>query len=328
MEEHKKGDEHKHFEEEFPVRKSGHSKSFTETIRGNPWILSTIIFGILFLGFLVAGMVGNISGKQAGEKLVNFVETQTGQTSEVLETKSFDSNFYEVTLSFQGQEIPAYVTKDGKYFVTSLTLLDIPKTEVTKTPPKEAPKSDRPKAELFVMTYCPYGTQAEKGFIPMIKAMNDSIDSKIRFVHYFMHGDPEENETYVQVCLREEQSPKYLDYLTCFLEDGNSSRCLKQTKVDVTKMNICIKNGKAKEYYAQDSNLSNSYGVQGSPSLVINGQMVQSGRSPGQFLQAVCLAFNVAPGKCASLNLSTQSPAPMWGWNATSTSGASAAQCA
>ena len=80
-----------------------------------------------------------------------------------------------------------------------------------------------------------------------------------------MHGDKEEAETYNQVCIREEQSAKYLDYLTCFLEDGNSARCLTKAGVDQTKLNVCLSTNKSKEYYAQDSALSQEYGVQGSP---------------------------------------------------------------
>lgn len=331
MEEGKHEEHRHHSKEEGHAKKRKTSEDFVQKMRQNPWILSTLVLGILVLVFLVSNFTGiigkTISEKEAGEKMLNFVKAQTGGQGEILEVKSFDDNFYEITISLQGQEIPIYSTKDGKYFVPSFTPLDIETEESKQTEEeKEITKSDKPKAELFVMTHCPYGTQAEKGFIPMMNAMGSSVDAKIRFVHYFMHGETEENETYVQVCLREEQSSKYLSYLTCFLEDGNTSRCLKETKVDTTKMNTCIKNGKAKEYYQEDSDLSKKYGVQGSPTLVVNGGIVSSGRSANAYLDTICKAFNSAQDKCSTLKLSSQNPSPMWGWGETNAS-ATTAQC-
>ncbi|MCK4552709.1 hypothetical protein KAT80_00710, partial [Candidatus Pacearchaeota archaeon] len=160
--------------------------------------------------------------------------------------------------------------------------------------------------------HCPYGTQAEKGIIPTIKALGDTIDAKIRFVHYFMH-EPEETETPRQVCIREEQPSKWYDYLGCFLEDGDSDRCLIEAKIDKAKMNKCISSGKSDEYYAEDSALSEGYGVRGSPSLVINGVMINSGRSPAGYLETICSAFNEKPEEC-NLELSSASPKPMWGY--------------
>ncbi|MBI2124670.1 thioredoxin domain-containing protein, partial [Candidatus Pacearchaeota archaeon] len=190
----------------------------------------------------------------------------------------------------------------------------------------QAIKSAKPKVELFVMTYCPYGTQAEKGLIPALNLLGDKIDAKIRFVHYFMHGDKEEQETYTQLCIREEQSGKYLSYLECFLEDGNSARCLAEAGIDKTKLNSCTES-KAKGYYASDSALSNSYGVQGSPTLIINGQEASSGRSSSALLSAICSAFSNEPEECSE-QVSSEDPAPGFGYvGAGSHSGGNAGSC-
>lgn len=304
------------------------SNGLTESLRENPWILSTAVLGVILLFLLIMSFTGitgkSISEEKAGELILSFAESQ-GVSVDLIGVAEEDS-FYVVTISLQGQTFPLYVTKDGKYMVQAVIPLSETKVNTpTSAEAKAAPKSDKPEAELFIMTHCPYGTQAEKGFIPMINEMKDLIDYKIRFVHYFMHGETEENETYAQICIREEQPTKFIPYLTCFLEDGNSSRCLKESKVDVAKLNTCIKNGKAKEYYALDSQLSEQYGVQGSPALVVNGVQVSSGRSPSAYLSTVCNAFNNAPKECDSLGLSSASPSPMWGWDTTASS--STAQC-
>ena len=129
-----------------------------------------------------------------------------------------------------------------------------------------------------------------------------------------MH-EPEETETPRQVCIREEQGDRFLDYLECFLGEGDYEVCLKQVGIDEAKMNNRISSGQAAEYYASDSGLSEGYGVQGSPTLVINGVIVSSGRSPAGYLGTVCSAFNSEPSECG-VELSSTSPSAGFGYGA------------
>ncbi len=297
--------------------------------RKNPWILSTIVLGIITLILLLTsfnlGDSNFISGEVAANNLVDFLNTRAdGQVS--LGEVSEESGLYKVVVEYQGDSIPLYTTKDGKYFIQGVVPLtgEVIKQNSQDSTPKEVPKSDKPQAELFVMTYCPYGTQAEKGFIPFIEAMGDLIDAKIRFVHYFMHGDDEEQETYRQTCIREEQPEKYLTYLRAFLEEGDFNYALTKAGIDSVKLNNCISSGKGKEYYELDSSLSEQYGVRGSPTLVVNGVIVPSGRSSDAFLQTICSAFNNAPSECSSLTLNSETPNPMWGWDSSTNTGTTA----
>ena len=313
---------HSHYEHHESLRKK---KDMTEKIRTNPWIISTFVLGILAIILIVGSVSGGITGKtisqdKAAELVVGFIESQVGGEVELIGVSS-ESGLYKVIVLFQGSEVPLHVTKDGKNLVQVLSPLSL--LEPKELEPVEGiVKSDVPEVELFVMTHCPYGTQAEKGFIPAIKALGDSVDAKIRFVHYFMH-DPEETETPIQVCIREEQPDKFLDYLECFLEDGDSDRCIIEAGIDKSKLDSCVQD-KADAYYVVDSELSESYGVRGSPTLVINGEIVSSARDPAAYLDVICQAFNEAPEECGE-ELSSASPSPMWGWDATGSS--TTAQC-
>lgn len=299
--------------------------SFTEKIRENPWVLSTLVLGavvllLLFLNFK-GGITGNvISADDASERLLDYY-TQGGADGLELDSVVEENGLYKINFKYQGAIVPIYMTKDGS-MAGSMTALV--RQTISEEQNEEVPKTDKPKVELFVMTYCPYGTQAEKGFIPFIEAIGNLVDAKIRFVHYFMHGDTEEQETYTQVCIREEQSSKYLVYLREFLVEGNSEAALKKAGIDSVKLNDCI-DKKAKDYYAEDSELSEKYGVQGSPTLIINGAIISSGRSPASYLSAVCSAFNTSPSECTSLELDSSNPSPMWGWEISSSS--STASC-
>jgi len=297
----------------------------------NPWMISTIFLGaivlvLMIIYFLQGGITGNvIKGDDAGSQLVEYLNAKTGGGVEYVSSEDL-GNIYMVTVAYQGDEIPVYITKDGKYFLQGAVPLSETATDTTatqtQTQPQNIPKSDKPKVELFIMTYCPYGTQAEKGIIPAIEALGNKIDAEIRFVHYFMHGDDEEQETYRQLCIREKYSDKYLDYLKCFLEDGNATRCLNLMKLNVDS---CM-TSEGKTYYATDSELSQGYGVQGSPTLIINGQEVSSARDSASYLKTICSAFNTAPSEC-SKTLSSTSPSSGFGYSATAGSSATAAQC-
>lgn len=327
---------HQHKPSHLHSHKHKIQENLTEKMRENPWVLSTIVLGILSFLLIVGSFSGGVSGKvisesDAGQAILDFASAQVDGEVELTGVETFGDYLYEVTLSLDGQDIPLYLTKDGENLVQGVmpmaSLTEKETSSQTKPPQTQISKSDKPRVELFVMTHCPYGTQAEKGFIPAMRTLADTADVKIRFVHYFMHKNvgEEPDETPRQVCIREEQSDKYLDYLECFLEDGDSSRCLTEIKIDEDAMNECIDNGNAAKYYEEDSALSNSYGVRGSPTLIINGDQSTAGRDSASYLEGICNAFNTAPEEC-DVELSSVSQSPGFGYSA-SGGGNSAAQC-
>lgn len=298
-------------------------------IKLNVWMLASIVFALLFVLSLIfrggTGITGNvISNQEAGSKTLSLINDYfITEGSATLTGIEEESNLYKVNLLYNSQVTPVYITKDGKYLIMPNGLVDIAQLEATASqqgeeqPEAETPKSNKPVVELFVMTHCPYGTQAEKGLIPVLELLGDSIDGKIRFVHYFMHGDKEEQETYRQVCIREEQPEKYLDYLKCFLEAGNSEECLGNANIDKAKLDSCIKD-KSEGYYAEDSALSEEYGVRGSPTLVVNGVIVSSARSPAAYLSTICSAFNAPAEECTE-QLSSTTPGAGFGYEGSGT---------
>ncbi|MBU1136522.1 MAG: hypothetical protein KJ559_03365 [Nanoarchaeota archaeon] len=314
-------------ETEEKTKEKNNKKDLTEKLRENPWVVSTVVLGIICLILLItslnSGITGNIvSEKQAGENLLSFAKAQ-GVNFQITEIKD-NFNLYEVMGSIDGEILSVYITKDGKNLVQGLTPLSITQENVRQTP-QEIKKSDKPVVELFVMTHCPYGTQAEKGIIPVFELLGNKINSDIRFVHYFMHGDVEEQETNNQVCIREEQNEKYLSYMRCFLEAGETESCLAKSGINKAKLEKCISE-KAETYYGVDSGLSNQYGVGGSPTLVINNQIVDSGRSSAAYLNTICSAFNKAPEECSN-TMSSENPSPMWGWSASGNTASSGGSC-
>ncbi len=208
----------------------------------------------------------------------------------------------------------------------------------TPAPTNEAEKSDVPTVEAFVMSHCPYGTQIEKGMIPVVKTLGDTIDFELKFVDYAMHDKKELDEQLAQYCIQENEPEKLISYLECFLEDGESQPCLESTGINQATLNTCVASTDA-EYNVTASYNDKStweggqfppfdvhaeenekYGVRGSPTLVVNGSQAQlTSRDPNSILQKICTYFTEKPEAC-SQELSTEVPGPGFGYNSTGSS--------
>jgi hypothetical protein len=171
---------------------------------------------------------------------------------------------------------------------------------------------NKPVIELFVMAHCPFSMQAEKGILPVIELLGNKVDFKIRYLDYAMHGEEEKKETFRQICIREEQSDKYYNYMECFWKDGNYSSCLASSKIDTRKLDQCFFN-RAKDYYAKDVNISKENGITGTPTLIVNGAETEfAPRSSANSLRIICSKFNKIPDECFSC-LSGENPFPGFG---------------
>lgn len=273
----------------------------------------------------------------------NFFTSQ-GRSAKVTDVNDYSASLYSVNITVMkagenvGEDL-LYCSKDGKYFLPYALDMDKPIEQPAQQEtqePTETKKSDKPEVELFVMSHCPYGTQAEKGILPVVKLLGDKIDFKVRFVYYSMHGETEVQEEARQYCIQKEQGDKYLSYLECFLADSNSDRCLTEAGIDVEKLNACIAaadnefsisaNLADKGSYLSgtyplfntDKALNEKYGVGGSPTLIINGAITESGRSPADYLKTICGAFNSPPEACGQ-ELSSEVPASGFGYSGSGT---------
>jgi glutaredoxin len=321
----------------------------------NPWIIVTILLAIglvaMYLYPLNCNAIGQvISVEEANTKIVDYINTIAPSEVSHISTQDLGA-LYQVTILYEGDEIPLYVSKDGKFWTSMVNSLEPRPTPPSTSadggqqPPAEPPKSDKPVVELFVMSHCPYGTMAEKGIIPAVELLGNKIDFKLRFVYYAMHptyGEVEEQLN--QYCIQKEEPSKLIPYLKCFLKDGDGETCLTTANINSAKLSACTaaadtefeitKNLEDESLWLSgrfplfniDKELNAQYSVQGSPSLVINGEQISSGRSPAAYLSVICAAFNTAPEEC-SQTLSDQQYSPGFGYDVGSSGGADAAQC-
>jgi hypothetical protein len=209
--------------------------------------------------------------------------------------------------------------------------------------PVSVTKSDRPKVELFVMSYCPFGLQMEKAYLPAWDLLKDKADIDVKFVSYAMHGLKEVEENTRQFCIQKDQPAKFSSYLKCFTGKDDYKSCLSQAGISEGSLTSCINsnnnNFKILDNYNDQSKwlsgrypiypihqeLNDKYGVQGSPTLVINGAQVEGvNRTAEAVKQAICAAFNNPPQECQQ-TLSNSAYGPGFGYQAGNAATAAAA---
>lgn len=300
-------------------------------------ILAALIIGGALIFTLSGG--GGMSGKtlsrdEAVQKALAYINQnlrQEGKTASLVES-SKANGLYKFKVKIGDQEFESYVTLDGKLLFPQAIVLEEKESAEKKTGSKtgEVPKTDRPDVKLFVMSYCPFGLQTEKAFLPVYNLLKDKADMGIYFVDYAMHGKKEIDENLRQYCLQKEQKEKYADYLSCFTEKADYQACLNSSGVDQQKLSSCMKTadekfGVTKSYEDKDSwrggrfpeflvhsDLNKKYGVQGSPTLVINDKVVSAERSPEGIKKVICEAFKSPPEEC-SQTLSEKTASPGFG---------------
>ena len=188
-----------------------------------------------------------------------------------------------------------------------------------------------PTMQVFIMSHCPYGTQVLKGLIPVWRAFEGKANIELRFVSYTMHGAQEDLDNNRLLCIRQEQSSKLIDYLDCYVHaDGTETgaqTCIAKVGIDKTKLNSCVATSAA-TYYAVDKQLNTQYGVQGSPTVIIDGKEANVyPRDPETIATALCAAFTgTKPAECSQA-FSTVNPDPAIGPDSSGSGSGTNASC-
>src|SRR3989344_4506953 len=174
--------------------KEGKKANLTERVRENPWMLCSLILGVLAVALLIVnfsgGITGNvISGDSAADNLIKYLNDVADSEVKLVDVASEGSNMYKVTVEYGGQDIDVYMTKDGGYYTPNLLPITSDVQEAgEQSQAQDVPKTEKPGVELYVFTYCPYGLQMEKAVLPVVELLGDKINFRIRQIGA-MHGE-------------------------------------------------------------------------------------------------------------------------------------------
>ncbi|MBU1103282.1 MAG: DsbA family protein [Nanoarchaeota archaeon] len=317
MEDKKKGEDIKEKKEDYVEISVG---KHLGKVRKNPWIASTLVLGLLVLGLLIFGNGGGTTGnvvtaEEAGQKVVAFINSNPDLAGEVSVVSSEqDGQFYKVVINYDGQNVPVYTTLDGGSLVNKVADLNEQPLPAQPSQPEqtEVPKSDRPKVELFIWSYCPYGVQAQGPLAEVVSLLSENADFEAVMYHDG-HGAYETQQNKIQACIQKLDPENYWNYAAGFVENiypkCGSSRDIECDKtesislmdslgIDSASVMSCVESEGAGLLSASVER-AQSNGVQGSPTLLINGVKANVARNAEAFKTAVCSAFNEAPAECS-----------------------------
>lgn len=298
-----------------------------------------MVFTFMLLIFLVAVIylkamanTGVIKAEEAGYKVAYVINSNPDVKEKVeLVNVSKDGQLYRVDLRQREKEFFVYSSLDGKYLVNPVPLEHVEnilntsrflRTQTLCLSSRESTrnlvldiskisKADRPRIELFVMSYDSGALKVMRDILPVVKNFGGKIDFEVKFLDYALHGEKEIREELQQYCIESEQKEKYLSYLECFLKNMGSNECLTVAKVDKTKLTLCVKETDLKfritekynnhslwggeriplDIFVEDNK---KYGVSESPTLVINGNLAKIEK----FSEEICEAFKIIPEEC------------------------------
>ncbi|MFH0936220.1 MAG: thioredoxin domain-containing protein [Candidatus Woesearchaeota archaeon] len=285
-----------------------------------------IIIGLFKLNDITGGVInGSISENEAEQITIDFINNYVVQSEKVSSTSVDDvSGLYQVQILYNGNNIPVYITKDGKFIDFGRGMINIDdfeaqsKTTGQQSTPQEIPKTDKPKVQLFVMSQCPYGVQAEQPMGDVLKLLKDKIDFELRFIatansdgtFTSLHGEPEVNGDLIQVCVMKQNPDKYFDFILCQNKDNknidtNWEQCANSNGLDANKLKTCWQGNEGKQLLTENIKAAEENDVSGSPTLLINGVDYQGQRTSEAFKQGICSGFNSQPSECNQV-LTTQ----------------------
>lgn len=299
------------------------------------------IFALIFTITLSACGTNNvkvISEEEAriiAEDFINEYLMMDG-TMAIATNDGQEYGLYKLSIDIGYSEpVESYISKDGVlFFPQALNVEEIRGEDMgdldNTLPEVEIPQTEKPKVEVFVMTHCPYGTQMQKGILPVVKLLEDKIDFQQKYVDYAMRDKLELDENLLQYCLEKESPNEFFNYLDCFLIEGNTDKCFSENVVNQGVINTCISNTdrefKISENYNNQVGFRGNfpgfnihqeevqrYDVSGSPTLIINGTDVPAWRDPASILRVICDAFIDKPAEC-SVPLPSEAPSPGFGY--------------
>jgi len=181
--------------------------------------------------------------------------------------------------------------------------------------------------DFYMMSYCPYGNQAEEGLEPVFQAMKNDVTFRPRYVWYenykgggpsycvdegsqycSMHGVQEGNQNIRELCVyKYTGADEFFEFALAMnkqCSSSNADTCWEGVAdslgLDTDKIKQCEAD-ESIELAAIDKKDGDVLGVRGSPSVFINNKQYNGQRTPEGYKQAICAEFADPPESCSGV---------------------------
>ena len=261
-----------------------------------------------------------LSPQVCGEKTVQYINTNQitpGNSATLVAVREYHG-IYAVDITYSSENVTVYTSRDCSLLFADAINMSTPKAGTSTQ--AAANKSARPEVDLYVMAFCPYGTQAETAMKPVVDLLGSDAEFHVRYITSVrgstpasvqsLHGPAEAQEDLRQVCINKQYKRQYWDYLQLFDQQcysvAGSSAALAACRQNVTAslgmddgaITSCAAGNTTVSTLAADEAAADTAGAQGSPTLVINGVTYNGARTPEAYKEAVCNSFTIPPASC------------------------------
>lgn len=194
---------------------------------------------------------------------------------------------------------------------------------------------NKPQIDFFVMSYCPFGNQAEEGIEPAYQLLKDKALFKPHYVIYenyqgggadfcidsgklcSMHGIQEVNQDVRELCVNKYMGiGKWFEFALAMNKkctSQNADSCweavAKELKLDTAKIKDC-QSKEAVALLTAEKALGDKLKVSGSPTVFVDGNSYSGGRTPEAYKIGICAAFETVPTECSTKLAGDSATAP------------------
>ena len=336
-------------------------KASPSSILDNRGILAGIIIITVIVSLAVGMFVGNtfatgttaggaaVPLNECGAEAISYYNSNLAQANSSISLVSVNEKYgmYQIVVNSQAQNGYFYATKDCSLLMTrfynlkgtpppatSPAAASSPKPTTSPTPVPEPVKSARPSVELFVMSFCPFGVQAENAMDPVVGLLGTKADIRVRYIATVqgttvdsvksLHGLTEAKEDIRQLCVAKYYPQELWPYLMdvnaqCYPVYKNATQmelCQKNVTatrgIDNQKIETCAGGSEGLALLSADETITKNLKITGSPTILMNGQKYVGQRTAEAYKQGICARFETPPAEC-SVNLSDLAVAASYG---------------
>jgi len=259
-----------------------------------------------------------------GDKALQYINKYLVKpnTSASLITVNEDKGMYRVITSYQSQNIVAYTTEDCTLLFPEMYNMSSPLTTLTPTPtPKmQYSRTEVPVVDLYVMAFCPYGTQAEAVMAPVKSLIGNKTNIRVKFITRVsgntvasissLHGLEEAKEDLRQAYIQANYPSVFWDYLAEFNSqcypvwqnqtalDSCRAKIMADVGIDAMKIEAASQGSEGIALLKADATDAAQKKISASPTLIINGVTYTGARNSEAYRQAICNSFLNPPQEC------------------------------
>jgi len=299
-----------------PTLKEGMDTTLTDKVRENPWVISTLILGVVtlilligdFSGGITGGTVGVASPEEVQGKVLEFINSQVDTPVEVVEI-SLKNGLYEIIILFEGQQVPIYVTPDGENLVQGVTPIDLLLQQAQQQPDLDVQLSEvvdisvdddaikgNPGAPVTIIEFsdyeCPFcGRHVQDTLSKIMTEYVDTGKVRIVFRDYPLSFHQKAQKAAEAAECAGEQGKYWEMHDILFanqeaLEIDDLKGYAAEIGLNTADFDACLDSGIMADEVAKDMADGQAAGVQGTPASFINGKLI-SGAFPFEEFQKI-----------------------------------------